>query len=71
MLSVMDDEYHAFLLRLQRNQAGDRWRILISNIETGEQRRFISDRALLAYLFTILNRPNEVEAAETGPQSSQ
>ncbi|MCA9980991.1 MAG: hypothetical protein KDD89_09160 [Anaerolineales bacterium] len=53
----MNNEYHAFLLRLQRDDAQNRWRIVLINVDTGEEQRFVGKQALLTFLFALLNRP--------------
>jgi len=50
----MAKEYQAYLLRLQRNNAGDPWRALLQNAHTGEKLRFANEREMLKYLIHIL-----------------
>jgi len=50
----MAKEYQAYLLRLQRNNAGDPWRALLQNAHTGEKLHFANEREMLKYLIRIL-----------------
>ena len=62
----MNNEYHAFLLRIQRDESQSRWRIVLINVDTGEEQRFVGKHALLVFLFTLLNRsPAVPNTAET------
>ncbi len=50
----MDNNYQAFLLRLQRYQSTNHWRASLENAHTGEILHFTTEKELLIYLHKIL-----------------
>ncbi len=50
----MDQENLAYLLRLQRNDQSDPWRVSVQNVHTGELIRFANEREMFRYLMQRL-----------------
>lgn len=50
----MDNNYQAFLLRLQRFHNANHWRATLENAHTGEIINFANEKELLLHLHKIL-----------------
>ena len=50
----MNSQYHAFLLRLQRSETADHWRITLENAHTDEKIHFGNEEELMQYLWQIV-----------------
>lgn len=53
----MSKDYHAYLLRLERNQDEERWRILLESVNSGRVRVFTSKRELLLFILALFDEP--------------
>ena len=49
----MTGDYKAYLLRLQRGEGQDHWRVTLIDALSGEKQQFTSERALLVHLMQI------------------
>ncbi|MCA9963881.1 MAG: hypothetical protein KC423_06555 [Anaerolineales bacterium] len=66
----MKNEYKAFLLRLQRNQGSDHWRVTIQNAHTGEITRFANEYEMLRFLTHLLaNVTDELDSQQLKGQA--
>jgi hypothetical protein len=50
----MNAQYHAFLLRLQRHETAEHWRMTLENAHTGEKVHFATEEELMGYLWHIV-----------------
>jgi hypothetical protein len=50
----MESQYHAFLLRLQRNKTAEHWRMTLENAHTGEKVNFVTEEELMRFLWQII-----------------
>jgi hypothetical protein len=50
----MNAQYHAFLLRLQRHETAEHWRMTLENAHTGEKVHFAIEEELMRYLWHIV-----------------
>ena len=50
----MTGNYKAYLLRLQRGEGQDHWRVTLVDALSGEKQHFATERALLLHLMRIL-----------------
>ncbi len=56
----MENNYQAFLLRLQRAESNGRWRSTLQNIQTGEIHHFATEREMVAHLLESLADAGEI-----------
>jgi hypothetical protein len=63
--------YHAYLIRLWRENEGLPWRAELEASDTGEKRRFAAPEQAYAYLQQKLEREREREREEEVPSSSR
>jgi hypothetical protein len=50
----MNSQYHALLLRLQRNETAEHWRMTVENAHTGEKVYFSTEEELMRFLWLIV-----------------
>jgi hypothetical protein len=55
----MENNYRAFLLRLQRTESNGRWRSTLQNVQTGEILRFANEQEMITHLLESLAQVNE------------
>ena len=61
----MEENYQAYLLRLQRSQSNGRWRSTLQNVQTGEILRFATEREMINHLLAFLSQDAEVPSFST------
>ncbi len=49
----MSNQYQAYLLRMQRSQHAQHWRVTLENAHTGEVLRFVDEMALMRHLLRM------------------
>ena len=54
ILQPMENNYQAFLLRLQRAENNGRWRSSLQNVQTGETFHFATEQEMIAHLLVSL-----------------
>lgn len=60
----MNNHYLAYLLRLQRCNKTDHWRVTLENAHTGEVLRFATEQELMSFLWQMIgNGRLHLEAA--------
>lgn len=59
ILHRMENNYQAFLLRLQRTDSNGRWRSTLQNVQTGEILRFANEQEMIKHLLESLAQMNE------------
>ncbi|MCB9433304.1 MAG: hypothetical protein H6668_15115 [Ardenticatenaceae bacterium] len=50
----MENNYQAFLLRLQRAENNGRWRSTLQNVQTGETHHFATEQEMVIHLLSSL-----------------
>jgi hypothetical protein len=55
------NDYHAYLLRLWREEENLPWRAELVSPQTGEKRHFASSGQLLAFLMELMEGNEEIE----------
>ncbi|MEM7118196.1 MAG: hypothetical protein AAF614_37560 [Chloroflexota bacterium] len=55
MQGKLERRYQAYLLRLERGKAQSIWRATLTDVSSGEVRRFASEHDLIRYLLQALH----------------
>lgn len=55
----MENNYQAFLLRLQRHNSAKQWRASLEKAHTGEILNFATEKELLVHLHQLLKESNQ------------